>query len=371
MGVPPRGSAAGADLRPDADRHVDSTAVSEAQSDPRASAMAKTFSVGIVGAGAISRQSHLPVLTTMPQVRVAWIVDSDPVRARSLARAYRIPAAKLPSSPSDLSGCEVALLAIPVGVRDSYLDAFARLGIGVLVEKPFARTLQAHREILAAYPPHLLACGFIRRTYASTCLFRRIVKEEWFGPLMKIRAREGSRTGATRTDRSFFDQPMATGGGVLAEGGCHALDQALYITGAAGYDILESRMIFDGSVDRKAEGRVRLALEGSGRVAVEYCFSWLDQQPNTLELEFGSVRLVTGTSPDSSVVIEGLRAAEVAEVTHLAPSQGARTSSQAFRLHWQEFFSGIEEGTESKVSAASCLSTTAIVEDLYLKARST
>ena len=331
--------------------------------------MAKTFSVGIVGAGAISRQSHLPVLTTMPQVRVAWITDSDPVRARSLARAYRIPAAKLPSSPSDLFGCEVALLAIPVGMRASYLDAFAQLGIGVLVEKPFARTLQAHREVLAAYPPHLLACGFIRRTYASTCLFRRIVQEEWFGPLMKIRAFEGSRTGATRTDRSYFDQPTATGGGVLAEGGCHALDQALYITGAEGYDILESRMIFDGSVDRKAEGRVQL-VDGSRQVPIEYCFSWLDAQPNSLELEFGSVRLATGTSPDSSVVIEGLRKAEVAQVTHLAPSQGAQTSSQAFRLQWEDFLRGIEEGTESKVSAASCLTTTAMVEDLYLRARS-
>lgn len=334
--------------------------------------MTKRFSVGVIGAGTISRQSHLPVLTTMRHTRVAWITDTDQDRARSLAHAYRIPFAKLPLSPEDLPDCDVALLAIPVGVRAAYLNALAKRGTAVLVEKPFARTALEHREILQAFPPHRIACGFMRRTYASSSLFRRIVREGWFGPLIELRASEGNRIGATRTDRSYFDEPGATGGGVLAEGGCHALDLAFHITGATRYQIRESRMTFDGSVDRKAEGRVQLTTSADGseqQVALEFGFSWLDRQPITLELRFGNVCLVTGGEPESPVLLKGLDEDDRG-VPFLQSGTGARTSSQAFRLEWADFLRGIEEGRESTISAASCLPVTAMVEDLYLAAKS-
>lgn len=329
----------------------------------------ESLSVGVIGAGAISRQSHLPVLTTMPQVRVAWIADVNLERAKALARAYKVEPAELPASPADLPECQAVLLAIPVGARRAYLEALAERRVGVLVEKPFARTVAEHSELIDAFPRHLLACGFMRRMYASTSLLRTAVKANWFGPLVEIRAFEGGRTTATRTDKSFLDVPEAIGGGILAESGSHALDQALYITQASSYEVIESRTTVDGSIDRKAQGRLNLSVPGSQReVAFRFCFSWLDRQSNTLELEFESVILVTTTDPESPILMKGT-AAHGGGTATLVPERGARTSSVAFRLEWEDFLQAMSEKRESTISAASCLSTTALIEDLYVKAR--
>src|SRR5579863_7117638 len=95
------------------------------------------LSIGIVGAGQISRRVHLPILRVMPQVRVAWIIDRYAERAASLSRAFDVPIGGA-ASPSTMPACDVALLAIPVNGRAEYLREFSARGAAVFCEKPFA-----------------------------------------------------------------------------------------------------------------------------------------------------------------------------------------------------------------------------------------
>src|SRR5205807_335883 len=119
-----------------------------------------TLSVGVVGAGTIAREVHLPVLSAMPKVRIAWVADRDDVRARALARAFRLPAVSLPPCPSELPPCQAVLLAIPVGARGGYYQALAARGTAVFAEKPFALTATDHQQFLSLFPPHAIACGY-------------------------------------------------------------------------------------------------------------------------------------------------------------------------------------------------------------------
>lgn len=53
----------------------------------------KPLSVGIVGAGLIVNNAHLPALANMPGIEIAWIADQSLERAAAMAAAWEIPAA--------------------------------------------------------------------------------------------------------------------------------------------------------------------------------------------------------------------------------------------------------------------------------------
>src|SRR5215468_3159371 len=150
-------------------------------------------SIGIVGAGEITRKIHLPVLLSMPDVEVAWVLDSQRRRAETLAAAYGVRPAAAQSAEA-VPACDVALLAIPVEARADYLRVFAQRQTAVLCEKPFAANATDHRRFVEAYPVHRLGSGYMRRFYHSTVLLREVLARAWLGPLRRLSIAEGDRS---------------------------------------------------------------------------------------------------------------------------------------------------------------------------------
>lgn len=328
-------------------------------------------SIGVIGAGAISRSVHLPVLTAMPEASVAWVADSSDERANAVAAAFGVAHVPIADLSDVMDQCDAVLLAIPVGARSAYLERLAQRGVAVLVEKPFARTLDEFDRNLALFPSNRIACGFMRRTYSSTQQMRTILNEGWFGRPTKVRIAEGGRTTRTGVDQSYFDDPAASGGGILLELGCHALDQVLHLLAVEDHEIVSQRMLLDGHTDRKAEAEVLLYPRpgrGGSPVALSYVFSWLDEQENCVEFEFPTARVRFGTRPDASVVICGRDTATRGLQLQLA-GRGATTTNQAFYMEWQWLLEGLATGVPSLVAAGTCRPVTALVEDLYLSAR--
>jgi predicted dehydrogenase len=332
----------------------------------------KTLSVGVVGAGDIAHKVHLPVLLSMPNLHVQWIHDANVARGRSVAGAHGLRAVDS-RSPEDLPDCDIALLAIPVGVRAPYYEAFAKRGTGVLAEKPFAVSANDHRSLTDMYEPHALGCGYMRRFYSSTQIFRHLVQHASFGPLHRIVISEGNRSTASRVDRSYIDDPrQSSSGGILSELGCHSLDVALHVTGARAYEVMSCEFALDGAVDRKVTASFRLTdsshLPKEG-VAVDYCVSWLDRQENRIVLEFENCSVWAEVGPASEVRMGTLEQASAA-MTLVPPTRGAMTTNQAFFLQWQAFREGFCSKTESEVSARSALLGTRLIEALYERGRS-
>jgi predicted dehydrogenase len=327
------------------------------------------FSVGVVGAGAIAQSMHLPVLLSMPRVRLAWVADSNADRARSVGAAYGIKTV-CAQSAEDLPESDVVLLAIPVGGRGPYLDTLAEKKTAVFAEKPFAITSAEHRRILDLFSSHRLGCGYMRRFYAATVLLRQLLGRGWFGPLKRIRIAEGNRSTRTGVDRSFLDDARLASGGVLAELGCHTVDLALYLTGAEAFEVKCCTLVLDGHVDRKVSARVSLrnssALPREG-AELDYCASWLDRQENVVELQFERTSLWAELVPGAGVFLgDPGRHSEAVSIAPAVPA-GASTSNQAFYLEWDDFLTGLETGRESAVSASSAVLTTELIEQLYKK----
>lgn len=329
--------------------------------------------VGVIGTGHIARQVHLPVLTSMPGVRVEWVADANAASAASVARAFKLRAISLPLSSGAESDCDVALVASPVGTRGPYLQHLASRGIAAFVEKPFARTVDEHRAFASLFPASRIGCGFMRRAYDSSKTLRRILTGGWLGEPTRIVVREGGRTRGSGTDRSYFDDEGSSGG-ILLELGCHALDLAMHLTGTTHHRIIRQRFLFDGPPDRVAEGEVLLfrnASEDSASLPLEFRFSWLDEMDSAMEFHFPTARLLVGDRPESVVRLTGPAAGgdridlPDSEVSLLPGGLGATTTNQAFYLEWRDFLDGLAAARASTFSAESALPVTALVEDLY------
>jgi predicted dehydrogenase len=324
------------------------------------------LSIGIVGAGAITRKSHLPVLMNTPDIKVVWIFDRRPQVARALADAYGLR--QVDAADADrLPPCDAALLAIPVAARAPYLRAFAERGTAVLCEKPFAMNAAEHSVILGQFEPHALGAGFMRRLFGSSLLLRRIVQEGMFGPLHRVDVSEGGRSKGSGADASFLDDPrLGAARGVLTDLGSHSVDLALFVSAASGFEVISCDREMDGTVDRKVTAKMRLngsAFTNGLPMNMSYTVSWLDRQDNCIRLQFAHATVWSGLGPASKVYV-GDPADPRSAMTLESQAVGAATYNQAFYLEWRHFLDGLRSRSESLVSGRSALLTTSVVEAL-------
>jgi predicted dehydrogenase len=319
----------------------------------------RAFSIGVVGAGQIVRDVHLPVLCALPEARVAWIADAQAARAQALGRDYGVLSVAAPPNPGELPPCDVVLLGIPTHARGPYYEALAARGTAVLAEKPFAIGARDHERFAALFPAHRVGCGYMRRFYRSTEILRRAVATRPFGALVAVRAAEGGRATKTGFDSSFLDRPSREGGGVLWGIGCHLLDLLAYLTSASEFEILGQDVVFDADTDREASAEIRF---GSSVVA-RFCTSWLGPQTNRVELAFENATVSTAIQPGGTVAVE-LRDGGRMALDLETNEPWALTPYQAFHLEWREFLGGLTAERPSLVAASSSLLTTQLIDRL-------
>lgn len=324
-------------------------------------------SVGIVGAGAITRSVHLPVLKNSPDARIAWVADLDGSAARNVASMFRVPHASIAMDSLSLPACDIALLAVPVHARRPYLQYFANARTALLTEKPFAIAAAEHESYIELFRGLSIACGYMRRSYANVRALRRMIRSRWFGELRSIQYREGGRTTRTEGGSATLDLSHRRGGGVLRDVGCHGIDVIGFITDARDHAVHDCRIEWDDETDRHVNARFSLAgMTGQEACRVDYTVSWLMDQTNTIELHFDRAAVRTGIKPDAKLSIASCSDFSDAIAMEL-DEPGARTSYQAFFLQWQSVLGALRDENDSEYAAASSLWTTRLVEALYSK----
>jgi predicted dehydrogenase len=327
------------------------------------------FSVGIVGAGEITRKLHLPVLLNMPDVEVAWLCDRRHSQAVTVGKAYGVKSIAV-TEPEALPACDIALLAIPVEARREYLSVFSKRDTAVLCEKPFAASRAEHEKLIGSFPADRLGAGYQRRFYSSTLLLRETLTQGWFGPLLGVSLTEGDRSRGSGVDHSFLDDGQGSTRGVLFDFGTHGIDLLTHLLGVESFEVRSSQVIFDGGVDRKVAAQIAVqgSNTGAAPIMLNYCVSWLDRQPNIIELQFEHATVWSALTPSAEVFLGNpRRPAECIKLT--GPGGGAKTPNQAFYLEWRAFLDGVRERAASPVAAQTSLLTTALMEELLARGR--
>ncbi|WP_101297915.1 Gfo/Idh/MocA family protein [Halegenticoccus soli] len=189
-----------------------------------------TLRTGIVGAGIVSENNHLPAVDRNPRTELVGVCDLDADRARDAADEYGTEAYTDPDALL-AAGLDWVHVATPVGTHFDLASAAVEAGVPVTVQKPATTTLDelerlaecsAERGVPVSVVHNWLCYPVVRK------LRRRIAAGE-FG---EIRAVEAAFAGEGRPDETYrgdwvFDLP----GGDLEEGLPHPLYLALALGG--------------------------------------------------------------------------------------------------------------------------------------------
>ncbi len=228
--------------------------------------MSTPLRVGIIGFGLAGRVFHAPFIATNPDFELALVATSSSERAAE-ARAQH-PDAEIVASPDDLLGrageLDLIVLASPAHVHlEQGLAAFAA-GASVVVDKPFAPSVDAAEQLIAAAESagRVLAVFQNRRWDGDFRTIRRLVDEGALGTVFRFEStfeRWGGPTRQRWQDTTTIEQ----GAGITFDLGSHLVDQALQLFGPATLARAELRIVRDGGV---SDDDAVLILEHDGGV---------------------------------------------------------------------------------------------------------
>lgn len=108
----------------------------------------KKLRAAVVGSGSFGR-NHVRVISQLPDVELAAIVDSDIERAQALAREYASTALTSLAQLADLH-LDAAIVATPTLTHEAIATQLLQSGIDVLVEKPIADSAAAGERMAQA-----------------------------------------------------------------------------------------------------------------------------------------------------------------------------------------------------------------------------
>ncbi|HET8840855.1 MAG TPA: Gfo/Idh/MocA family oxidoreductase [Ktedonobacteraceae bacterium] len=348
--------------------------------------------LGIIGAGHIVKQVHLPLLSQMPAINVEGLFDPDQERCRELKQHYgHLRICQSLEELLDLH-CDAVLVACPNYLHAPMSIAALQAHAHVLCEKPMATTARDALEMIQAAKQanKNLMIAFTNRFRSEILALKQAITLDTLGEITAIRCGWLREQGVPGLG-TWFTQKQYAGGGALTDLGSHLIDLALYLSGY--HQPQFAFAVLNTSVDLKDQAgwyapqrdnnqaiTCNVEIGASGLVAFAGSFnlfvdvSWsasvpCDQTYIHIFGRRGSARLETlfGFSPNGKRPQYPLRI-----WTNGQPEptliEGSVDPLQAYRAQWQFFIEGILSGKPFANLLEDNLATVQIIEALYQSA---
>ena len=321
----------------------------------------QNLEIGIIGAGNISSTIHLPLLSCIENVSVKYIADTfDP---KDLAKTYNTQSIKITDITS-LPDCDIAVLAIPVGVRKKYIQEFSKRKTAIFTEKPFAIDPETHKSFLEL--SNRISCNYMRIYYNSTRQIKDIITSRIFGPIKKVSITEGGIIGKTGREKSSYQaNPKLSGGGLLMETGCHTLSQLDFL-----FDnivVRESKVIWQDDFD--IDVQVVFDISGNNSFSIDYHITMIKPVETLTTFFFEHFELsFNHLVPNPVFTISNHNSEE--QFTLCQENRFAATFAQAYYLKWKSFLHQITQGDIIDTKFETSFKTTQMISDIIQKGRS-
>ena len=214
------------------------------------------FRLAIVGAGLITRSTHLPTALSLPEIELCALVDPVVSRATELAREYGIKPL-ISAQASDVIGkVDGAIIATPNHTHREIAVPLLEAGVSTFIEKPLATTVEDGQAITDAAERGnaKIGIGHYQRFLDAPRLLKRLLDERYFGHVSRFCHQFGS-SGGWPALSAYTLKREAIGGGVLVVTGTHFLDRMLHTWGVPDeVELLDDSL---GGPEAHCEGRVR------------------------------------------------------------------------------------------------------------------
>lgn len=341
------------------------------------------ISVGVIGAGNITNRIHAPLITKHSDCELFFIADIDD-KCKSVADYYNTQGIVI-NGAEDVPQCDVAILAIPPGVRDAYHQEFAARETPVFAEKPFAINLEEHKKYLTT--GNLLFCNYMRTCFSSTRQLRSIIETGSFGQLQQMNIIEEGKVGATGLGKDTLKADSdITGGGVIFERGSHTLSQIFFLMQGWDWKVQSADVEWYDDIDIEVSAEIE-ASTGDRTVPLYYRQSRSRPIGNQIQCLFeNAILLHDHTDPEDQITIIPRQSSQAAKINfNLSPASIHRTDcinreqklapaeswamdhNEAFYLRWQEFLSYIRSNnhTTKKPMIKTGLNVTTAISEIY------
>ena len=183
--------------------------------------------VGVIGAGFIAQQSHIPAYLMNPHVRIVGVADPD---ATKLEEVKKLGIHEVFSDYTQLleKGLDAVSICVPTRFHSRITIDAASKGVHVLCEKPIALTLAEADEMIRACEKKnvKLMIGFNYRFIRTHQEARKMMRDGRIGKPHFIHgqfASMGPYKSLERMKNTFYFDPES-GGGVLFDSGSHLFD---------------------------------------------------------------------------------------------------------------------------------------------------
>lgn len=195
--------------------------------------MAEKVGIGIIGAGSIASNAHIPAYQALSEkCRLVAVADIDPMRAEKVAKDNKIPKAfddfrRL----LELDDVDAVSVCTPPSVHAEVTIASLNAGKHVMCEKPMAMNAAEARSMVAAAEKagRVLAIDFQSRFAPEAKFLHELITAGELGPIYFGRAVYNRRRGIPAW--GLFHSKKHSGGGALIDLGVHVLDLALWLMG--------------------------------------------------------------------------------------------------------------------------------------------
>jgi scyllo-inositol 2-dehydrogenase (NADP+) len=196
---------------------------------------AKSLKVVIVGYGLAGSVFHAPLVASTEGMEVAAIVVRNPERKAKARKDF--PIAQIYESfievCADAENFDAVVIATNNSTHAPFAVASMKAGLPVVVDKPFAVTVQECEEVLAVSErTGVLLTVFQNRRWDNDFLtMKKIIDSGKLGTLTRFESRFERYRPTPRSDSWREKGSLAEGGGLLFDLGSHLIDQALHLFG--------------------------------------------------------------------------------------------------------------------------------------------
>jgi len=132
--------------------------------------------VAVVGAGNMG-SNHIRVYDELPEAELVEVVEKDPGRAERVSESYDV---RILTDIDEVEQAEAATVAVPNYLhRDISIECLEK-GLGILVEKPLAESVEDAREIVRTAEAHdaVLQVGHIERFNPAVQMLEEILSKQ-------------------------------------------------------------------------------------------------------------------------------------------------------------------------------------------------
>jgi dTDP-4-amino-4,6-dideoxygalactose transaminase/predicted dehydrogenase len=222
-----------------------------------ASSETKTIRIGIVGCGQIGRW-HLDAYRLNPKVKLIAFADTDFDKAQQFAKevgAVPYSSHKEMIEHEALDG--VSICTVPSTHREIALDLL-NASVNILCEKPLAISVAEAREMVGAAEEKklLLLTAFKFRFFEEVLKTKELLNSGSLGKILNFRLMFG---GYTDKAGSWYSQKEISGGGVIIDNACHAVDLVRYLFGEV--DSVSTQMRNYQNIDVEDTAKLSLSMK--------------------------------------------------------------------------------------------------------------